>query len=413
MSIDRVELEATEAERFADNAAAARSALSSAQDGNTLWKELFRDLPHPLHPPYGLRLVDRPISCLVPLYRQLIVPIRPTSVGGFRRLYGVSLEQFVTLVDQGRIVPLLSKSYSGYPPHFDLLFRGRHIPQAARVRRFLEIQRSNAEAVADIDAFCDELLTIDFEFGPGIGDEFEKDAKARSVRVIREHLFDLAAFGYSVLVDEIMRLKSADTLFWQAAWAAVILTDPFTRGLGGVSHIEQRHLDGLVRVDGSDFLRAATYRLDQSIDLPLGETEDLVRYWDSVDRIDDRSASLDAINAVSDLVRLEDYVAAGETLRESRNLIEGVVAESARRAEVVRLQPLLDFSFSVLAPTAVAAVEPWLGTGVALAATTARTLARKRWDAAIERLTYLLTRANMSLVPRDPIAVGGLVRLAR
>jgi len=197
-----------------------------------------------------------------------------------------------------------------------------------------------------------------------------------------------------------------DNVFWQAAWACVILTDPFTRGLGGASNFEQKHLSKLLLIENAPFLSALTYRLPNSIALPMADVVDLIRYWDAVDSIESRSDMLGVIEETTTRVRFCEFETASQILEDNRDLLEGVFKESTRQAQSISLRPKIDFSFSVLAPTVLALVEPLLGTGVALASSAAKHLKNQHWNAMNEKLSYLLAGASDSIGGREKIAIG-------
>lgn len=407
--IDRKECLQVEESNCRANFAKARSLLRSECEPVVLFQTIFADLRDRLQEPYGLRIVNKPVVVIAPLYRQIIVPVRPVTLGAFRKLYGVTIDLFVTLVKQGRIVPILSKPYNEYPELFDPLFRLGHIPLASRVTRFFESNRREVLHFDDIQELREDLAEA--KFADELYERYGEKGQDKILNIIVDHLVDLKVFGYDELCSGIMETKDVNTLFLLAASAADLLTDPFTRALGGFSNYDcERLLVGREAVNQPQEYEGLLFHFPHAIELATPRESDTLNYWDELDSCKEREAVLEAIKKYPARIRGGMLNELFESLKGEIGQITEISISAAKSAVARRWKPIVNFGFSALVPAALALFNPFVGTGALLVTQGMQEFRRRKWDSLVLRASKLLTSAEQKWATSVKVAPAVLWR---
>jgi hypothetical protein len=315
--IDRIELKKIEEENFNKNLSKARKVYQKGFDPKTLYKVLYSDFDIEFREPYGLRIVNEPVCMLAPIYRQVVVPIRPVTKKAFKKIYGVPINGFVKLFIEGRVIPLLSKSHEDYSSDYDILFKEAHIPSVHRVSSFFHSIRKEIK-FDDIKELRRQLARAKFD--NELLDPYRKspNPKERVLDVIEDHLKDLKIFGYEDLCNNIIQIKDPNSIFWSAAWCTYFLTDPFTRGVGGFCNYDVKQLYFARQKLKSKLtaLQYLLYRFSRSMEIYIPDIHDAVKYWDKVEEKEDRELILNALKKIPEHIEKGDVEKADEIVKE-------------------------------------------------------------------------------------------------
>jgi hypothetical protein len=135
--------------------------------------ELFPELKQDLQgKEYTNLLPNQPISFQLPFYESVVMPIEPVATSeGYKKLYGISIEQTIDLAKNDMVIPILEKSFPEYQNtkngYMDTLLQ-ENPPTFERIKKYVDpllvscLQLLRPDESTDIQQLrvkTDEILT--------------------------------------------------------------------------------------------------------------------------------------------------------------------------------------------------------------------------------------------------------------
>lgn len=374
-----------------------------------IWEDIFpkvhRNLkgkifdPKSLYPefkfnaPYGLEpLSDEPIYTLFPFYEQIIVHVGPFPKSEFKKLYGISLKDLVELFKEGKILPLLSKTYSDYSSDFDELFKAAsrkdgHIPTSYRISQFLGNKGSTF--FDDYEKSKEKFKGLEFDNAITAIFKDEPNPKNDVINSIASCLSELKALGYDNLYSEIHEMKNQNDTYWHLFWYSSFLTRPITLGLGGYSNYRE---DEFARLKMEELIapQFLLYKFPKEIEMYTpSKVGNPVKYWDKVEKITDRSGVLDALKDIPSLIDKGNLEKANEIVTDISQRIRDVSKEAADISLESRRR-YMDFVFSVATPCILGCIHPLIGVSISPVMWGVKEFRKEDWNWGIDELSKLL-----------------------
>jgi len=285
--------------------------------------------------PYAIWTGGIPIYALFPFYKQLIVHLDPIiNRDEFYRVYGMSIEDFTTLKEYGRLIVLLRSNYKYYPEYYDILL-GSHIPRNNRFENFYLSGLGKR-----IESYGDLIRTKRFSHNEDIPQVLKKallvkyidsDIREIFIQILAMRMAKLSIIGLESKTLEIIEQDDLTTIYERLHSLNRAFAVPYIDALGGWDNLDFDHLELLshepsIRPEKKQLIlpKELLLWLNEKLEYSYPETnleKKLVEVIEKSDEIKLNHVILEKLQNEFDVLNIEQTI---KLAKESKELIKKI-----------------------------------------------------------------------------------------